>query len=226
MTALWIVGIVLFLLLVIFLSRVGAEVVFGAETGVTLRLGPVRVQVLPRKEKTKKPKKEKPPKKRKEEKPKKEMPKITVRAILRGLPELWGIAKKGLRMTFRRIRISPMEISAVIGGEDPADTAILYGKLNAAMWTVMPRLEEWIHIPDPHIHMEMDFTAEETKVSGTVGASYRIGDLLAIGFAAAGPVLKFGIPFLRKQKAIKKAEAAKLAAEQAEKKADASDKAA
>ena len=117
MTALWIVGIVLFLLLVIFLSRVGAEMVFGAETGVTLRLGPVRVQVLPRKEKAKKPKKEKPPKKRKEEKPKKEMPKITGRAILRGLPELWGIAKRGLRMTFRRIRISPMEISAVIGGE-------------------------------------------------------------------------------------------------------------
>ena len=226
MTALWIVGIVLFLLLVIFLSRVGAEMVFGEETGVTLRLGPVRVQVLPRKEKAKKPKKEKPPKKGKEEKPKKEMPKITGRAILRGLPELWGIAKKGLRMTFRRIHISPMEISAVISGEDPADTAILYGKLNAAMWTVMPRLEEWIHIPDPHIHMEMDFTAAETKVSGTVGASYRIGDLLAIGFAAAGPVLKFGIPFLRKQKAIKKAEAAKLAAEQAEKKADASDKAA
>ena len=59
MTALWIVGIVLFLLLVIFLSRVGAEMVFGEETGVTLRLGPVRVQVLPRKEKAKKPKKEK-----------------------------------------------------------------------------------------------------------------------------------------------------------------------
>ena len=54
MTALWIVGIVLFLLLVIFLSRVGAEMVFGEETGVTLRLGPVRVQVLPRKEKAKK----------------------------------------------------------------------------------------------------------------------------------------------------------------------------
>ena len=96
MTALWIVGIVLFLLLVIFLSRVGAEMVFGEETGVTLRLGPVRVQVLPRKEKAKKPKKEKPPKK-KEEKPKKEMPKITGRAILRGLPELWGIAKKGAK---------------------------------------------------------------------------------------------------------------------------------
>ena len=45
MTALWIVGAVLLLLLVISLSRVGAEMVFGEETEVTLRLGPVRVQV-------------------------------------------------------------------------------------------------------------------------------------------------------------------------------------
>ena len=86
-----------------------------------------------------------------------------------------------------------MRLSFVFADEDPVNTAQWYGWANTAMWTVMPRLEEWIHIPDPHIHMEMDFTAAETKVSGTVGASYRIGDLLAIGFAAAGPVLKFGI---------------------------------
>ena len=144
MTALWIVGIVLFLLLVIFLSRVGAEMVFGEETGVTLRLGLVRLQVLPRKEKTKKPKKEKPPKKKKEEKPKKEMPKITARAVLDSLPELWRILKKGLRMTFHRVRVTPMDISAVIGGDDPADTALLYGRLSAAMYTAMPMLQELV----------------------------------------------------------------------------------
>ena len=197
MTALWIVGIVLFLLLVIFLSRVGAEMVFGAETGVTLRLGPVRVQVLPRKEKAKKPKKEKPPKKRKEEKPKKEMPKITVRAILRVLPELWSIAKKGLRMTFRRIRISPMEILAVIGGEDPADTAILYGKLNAAMWTVMPVLTELVQMPDAHIHLEPDLQGGETRVRGKVGITARIWDLTVMGFACGIPLIKW---FLRLRK--------------------------
>ena len=186
MTALWIVGIVLFLLLVIFLSRVGAEMVFGEETGVTLRLGPVRVQVLPRKEKAKKPKKEKPPKKRKEEKPKKEMPKITGRAILRGL-----------RMTFRRIRISPMEISAVIGGEDPADTAILYGKLNAAMWTVMPVLTELVQMPDAHIHLEPDLQGGETRVRGKVGITARIWDLTVMGFACGVPLIKW---FLRLRK--------------------------
>ena len=61
--------------------------------------------------------------------------------------------------------------------------------------------------------MEMDFNATQTKVSGTVGASYRIGDLLAIGFAAVGPLLRFAIPFLKKQRAIKKAAAKQAAAE-------------
>lgn len=151
---------------------------------------------------------------------------LTFEDIKGALSALWRSIQGALRRAGKRIRIDPMRLSFVFGDEDPVNTAQWYGWANTAMWTVMPRLEEWIHIPDPHIHMEMDFTAAETKVSGTVGASYRIGDLLAIGFAAAGPVLKFGIPFLRKQKAIKKAEAAKLAAEQAEKKADASDKAA
>ena len=151
---------------------------------------------MPRKEKAKKPKKEKPPKK-KEEKPKKEMPKITGRAILRGLPELWGIAKKGLRMTFRRIRISPMEISAVIGGEDPADTAILYGKLNAAMWTVMPVLTELVQMPDAHIHLEPDLQGGETRVRGKVGITARIWDLTVMGFACGIPLIKW---FLRLRK--------------------------
>ena len=140
---------------------------------------------------------------------------------------MWQSIQGALRRAGKRIRIDPLRLSFVFGDEDPVNTAQWYGWANSAMWAVMPRLEEMIHMPDPRIHMEMDFTATETKISGTVGASYRIGDLLAIGFTAFGPVLKFGIPFLRKQKAFKKAEAAKLAAEQAEQQKDgAPDKAA
>ena len=129
MTALWIVGILLLILLAVQLCRVGVRLTFGEETRVTARFGPVRVQLLPPKEK-KPPKKEKP-KKKETKKPAKEPWKPDFSTIWGSLPELWRILKKGLRMTFRRIRISPMDFSAVIGGEDPADTAILYGKLNA-----------------------------------------------------------------------------------------------
>ena len=191
------------------------------------------VKVVPPPEK--KPKKEKPKKEKAAEtgkQPVKEKKKLnlhlTAADIRAALSAVWRAIQGALRRAGRRIRIDPMRVSIVLGDENPANTAEWYGWVNAAVWTVMPWLEKTVHMPDPQVHMEMDFNAVETKVSGTVGISYRIGDLLAIGFAAAGPLLRFLLPFLKRQKAMKK-EAAKKAAEQAaaEKKAEtAPDKAA
>ena len=67
MTALWIVGILLAIFLVVQLSRVGVRLAFGEEFRVMLRLGPIRMQVVPKKETAKKkPKKDKATKKKKE----------------------------------------------------------------------------------------------------------------------------------------------------------------
>ena len=175
MTALWIVGILLAIFLVVQLSRVGVRLAFGEEFRIMLRLGPIRMQVVPKKETAKKkPKKDKATKKKKE-KPKKEMPKITARAVLDSLPELWQILKKGLRMTFHRVRVAPMDISAVIGRDYPADTALLYGRLSAAMYTAMPMLQELVDMPDPHIHLEPELQGGETRISGEVGVSFLDG---------------------------------------------------
>lgn len=227
----WIIlGVIVALIAVLLCLRVGVTASFGEELRVTAQIGPATVQIIPPPEK--KPAKEKPKKAAaKAEKKSKERKKpdihLTLEDIRGGLHAVWQSIQGALRRAGKRIRIDPLRLSFVFGDEDPVNTAQWYGWANSAMWAVMPRLEEMIHMPDPRIHMEMDFTATETKISGTVGASYRIGDLLAIGFAAIGPVLKFGIPFLRKQKAFKKAEAAKLAAEQAEQQKDgAPDKAA
>ena len=51
MTALKIIGILLLIFLLLSLLRVGAVVDFGGELRVRLRVGPVRLTVLPRKEK-------------------------------------------------------------------------------------------------------------------------------------------------------------------------------
>lgn len=141
MTALWIVGILLAIFLVVQLSRVGVRLAFGEECRVMLRLGPIRMQVVPKKETAKKkPKKYKATKKKKE-KSKEEMPKITARAVLDSLPELWRILKKGLRMTFHRVRVAPMDISAVSRGGRPgghgaalrpAQCGHVYGDADAA----------------------------------------------------------------------------------------------
>ena len=53
-----------------------------------------------------------------------------------------GALKRTLRRTCRRTRIDPLEVGVIFAGDDPADTAQTYGYANAALWTLMPKLEE------------------------------------------------------------------------------------
>ena len=68
MAALWILGILLALILLLLLLRVGVHVRFGDALCVTAMAGPVRLQLVPKPEKKKpeKPKKEKPVKEKPE----------------------------------------------------------------------------------------------------------------------------------------------------------------
>ena len=216
LAALWILGILLVLILLLLLLRVGVHVRFGDALYVTAMAGPVRLQLVPKPEKKKpeKPKKEKPVKE-KPEKPAEEKRKkldLTPGDIRSALPALWASLKRGLRKTRQRLRIDPMRLSVCFGGDDPAQTAETYGWANAAMWTVMPELEKLTNMPDPRVHLETDFNAAQTRVSGEVGLSFRIGDLLAIGFAFAGPALRWFMAF-RKEKAAKEKQAAREAAQ-------------
>lgn len=77
--ALWILGILLALILLLLLLRVGVHVRLGDALCVTAMAGPVRLQLVPKPEKKKpeKPKKEKPVKE-KPEKPAEENGKIWI----------------------------------------------------------------------------------------------------------------------------------------------------
>ena len=215
MTGWIILGVIVGIIILILCLRVSVRADFGEELRVTARIGPMKMQIIPPPEK--KPKKgeaeKKAPEAEQKPKEKKLDLHLTFADIRNALSAVWQSVQGTLRRAGRRIRIDPLDLSFVFGDENPVNTAQWYGWANTTVWTVMPWLEKTVHMPDPRIHMEMDFNAAQTKVSGTVGASYRIGDLLAIGFAAVGPLLRFGIPFLKKQRAIKNAAAKQAAAE-------------
>ncbi len=211
LVALWILGILAVLILLLLLLRVGVHVRFGDELYVTAMAGPVRLQLVPKPEKKPEKPKEEKPLREKKEKPAAEKQKkleLTPGDIRSALPALWESLKRGLRKTRQRLRIDPMRLSVCFGGDDPAQVAELYGWANTAMWTVMPEMERLTRMPDPHVHLETDFNAPDTRVSGEVGLSFRIGDLLAIGFAFAGPALRWFMAF-RKEKAAREKAAAK-----------------
>lgn len=217
-----VLGCIILVLLLISLIRLGVYVSFGKELIVRAQAGPVKLQLVPKPEK-KKPKKEKK-KKPKKEKKKKEEPEepadgkkkkkglgLTFEDIRSAVPALFESLKKGLRKTRQRVKIDPMRLSLTFGHDDPAKVAEMYGWASTAVWTLMPQLENLLRMPDPRIHLDVDYNARSLSAEGEVGISLQIRDLFAIGGAFAGPLIKWGLQFLKAKKAREKA-AAKEAA--------------
>ena len=201
-----ILAVLALLIALLCLLRLGVRISWGTELCVTAILGPVRLQLVPKKEKKAgkdKPKKEKPPKE-KAEKPKKErqpLPKPGKEDIREAIQRLLPALKKALRRLGRGIRIDPLCVSLVLGGKnDPADAAEKFGYLQAAVWAGMPQLQRWMHIPDPHIHTDVNFDAEKTEVSGEASVTLRLGTLFAMGFALLIPALKWFLHYRKRHR--------------------------
>ena len=201
-----ILAVLALLIALLCLLRLGVRISWGTELCVTAILGPVRLQLVPKKEKKAgkdKPKKEKPPKE-KAEKPKKErqpLPKPGKEDIREAIQRLLPALKKALRRLGRGIRIDPLCVSLVLGGKnDPADAAEKFGYLQAAVWAGMPQLQRWMHIPDPHIHTDVNFDAEKTEVSGEAAVTLRLGTLFAMGFALLIRALKWFLHYRKRHR--------------------------
>lgn len=196
---LWILGVLAALLLLLCLTRVGAQIVLkdGSAT-VDVRVSVFRIRVYPKKETAETEKKEKKPK---EKKSKKAVPKPSLADIKDAAKTLWPPLKKAVGRVRRGIRIDPLDLSLTLGGqEEPDKTAELYGYLHTGMWTVMPVLEAGLDIPDPHLHIGIDFTSAQTAAEGELGLTARIGTLLAAGLTVGIPALRWFLKYRKKMK--------------------------
>ena len=203
---LWILGILLALLVLLCLTRVGVHALFGDALALDAKIGPFRIHILPGKKQDKKrEKRAKEPKEaeKSEEKAEKKpcFPKPSMADIREAVSVLWPPLKRALKCTRRGVRIHPMDLCVTLGGqEDPAAAAQLYGEAHAGVWAVMPVLERLLVIPEPHIHIGIDFNASETKVEGELGVTARVGTLLTVGATVALPALKWFLRYRKKQK--------------------------
>ena len=203
---LWILGILLALLVLLCLTRVGVHALFGDALALDAKIGPFRIHILPGKKQDKKrEKRAKEPKEaeKSEEKAEKKpcFPKPSMADIREAVSVLWPPLKRALKRTRRGVRIHPMDLCVTLGGqEDPAAAAQLYGEAHAGVWAVMPVLERLLVIPEPHIHIGIDFNASETKAEGELGVTARVGTLLAVGATVAFPALKWFLRYRKKQK--------------------------
>lgn len=144
---------------------------------VCVLAGPLRFTVFPRKKH--KPKKEKPKKEKSPEKHTKKAAKKKGGSLKDFMP----LVQMGLDFLgdFRRkLRVRRLELDLILGGGDPCDLAVNYGKAWAALGNLWPRLERIFVIKKRDVEIQCDFEASQTVVTAVVEVTITLGRLLAL----------------------------------------------
>ena len=172
----WLITLGVLLLLAVL--PVGVRFLYDSDGPVVhILTGPLRFRVFPsNKEKQKK------------EKPKKK--KTTKTTAKKGTKKKGGSLKDFMPLVrtaldflgdFRRkLRVRRLDLNVVLGGGDPCDLAINYGKAWAALGNLWPRLEQIFVIKKRDVEIQCDFEASQTLVTACVEVTITLGRLLAL----------------------------------------------
>ena len=141
---------------------------------------------------------EKPPAaEEKKDKPPRKKLSVNMDQILYSLEKLPPILGRALKGLGRRIRIAPLKVHILVAQSDPADTAVLYGRLMAAFESAMPVLHRVMHISGQDIQLFPDFQEEKPDFIAEVGISIRLWDVLVIALRAGFSLLGWFLGFRR-----------------------------
>lgn len=83
-----------------------------------------------------------------------------------------------LKKLFSAITLT-LETDFCIGGEDAADTAILYGRVQLALQNALANLGRAIHVKRKKVRIACDFVADESRWNVRASVKVRIGTALA-----------------------------------------------
>ena len=214
-----IIGVLLLALVIVLCLPVHVRASYDqGEISAWVRYGPVKFQLfpparkeqkessgdaadesVPEKELEKEPEKEpeKKPKKAQKKKKKKPRAKINREQIFYSLEALPPILLRALRRVGRRIRVEPLKLHILVAGADPADTALLYGRLEAVLAGVLPPIHHLLRIEEQDIQLFLDFTSNGMDCIADVGISLRPWDAVSVGIRAGGSLLKWFWRFRR-----------------------------
>ena len=205
-----VLGLVLAALAVLLALPVGVRARWNGALLVRVRLGPLRIQVFPIKEKKKPPKekKEKPPKEKERKKGG-----ICLEQIVYSAETLLRLLGRLLRRFCRGLRVDPLTLHITAADEDPADAAILYGRLYGTLSALLPLLRAAVPIRNEDIVLLLDFDKPALALEADVGVHMRLFHVLLIGLAAVWGAVGWLIGFRRRAKPAKPAEKTEQTAE-------------
>lgn len=145
----------------------------GPRAKVTI--GPVKLQVYPRRKDPNKPPK---PKKKKSQT---DTAKGSGKKKGGPISDFYPFAQLVFELLtdFRKkLRVDRLEFKLVLAGGDPADLALNYGKAWAALGNLWPRLESLFVIKKRDVEVLCDFEGSQTTVTARLDLSITLGRLL------------------------------------------------
>jgi hypothetical protein len=78
--------------------------------------------------------------------------------------DLLSSLKGGAGMIVRRFRIYRVRLSMIVAGGDAAETAVDYGKCNAAVYSAYALAKNFLNLKNPEIEIRPDFVSEKGSV--------------------------------------------------------------
>ena len=123
------------------------------------------------------------------------------------------MAVKALSRLRRMLSIDVLMLHLRVGGDDPFDTVVQYGAINAALGAALPHLNRAFKIKKQDIHTAIDFSEESTSAEARLAGTYQIWEILCIALCAGA---SFVVWLLRRRKRARAEEKARKAEEKAE----------
>lgn len=171
---------------------VGVDVGFDGELRLAIKIGFIRVRILPSKpKKPKKQKKKQPAAKKPAQKPAAAPKKPLFSGDPKELRALLQLGVQTLGDLRRKLRVEVLTLFVYFGGgDDPAKNAIAYGRAWAVIGSVTPLLDQLFVIQKRRIEPRFAPQEDKLRVEGRIVLTITIGRALALGIRA-------GLGFLR-----------------------------
>ena len=171
---------------------VGVDAGFDGELRLSLKIGFIRVRILPSKpKKPKKQKKKQPAAKKPAQKPAAAPKKPLFSGDPKELRALLQLGVQTLGDLRRKLRVEVLTLFVYFGGgDDPAKNAIAYGRAWAVIGSITPLLDQLFVIQKRWIEPRFAPQEDKLRVEGRIVLTITIGRALALGIRA-------GLGFLR-----------------------------
>ena len=117
--------------------------------------------------------------------------KLSLEQILYLAQEFVPLILEAVSTLWSKLVMDELELSVTVGSSDPADTAMLYGRIHGAMGAIWQPLTTAFHVKNGRAHIDVDFQAQSITLYAHAALSIKIGQIGRI-------VLYFGIRALKK----------------------------